>query len=77
MVDFHFKESWKRSFVKTLTYRILIVILDFSLIYLLTGGVEVALGFVIVSNTYTSVAYFVHERFWDRVKWGKQKKLAK
>jgi uncharacterized membrane protein len=36
--------------------------LDFATIYLITGTVRVALGFMIVSNLYTSIAYIVHER---------------
>lgn len=62
--------SDRRSIVKALTYRVLIVILDFLTIYLLTGKVRVALGFMIVSNLYTTVAYFIHERIWARISWG-------
>jgi uncharacterized membrane protein len=60
----------KRSVVKALSYRVLIVSLDFTVIYLLTGKTEVAVGFMIVSNIYTTVGYFLHERLWARVKWG-------
>ena len=60
----------KRSLVKAVTYRIVIIVLDFSVIYLLTHQVEVAVGFMIISNVYTTVAYFVHERIWNRIKWG-------
>jgi len=60
----------RRSLVKAVTYRILIVILDFATIYLLTGTVRVALGFMIVSNIYTTVAYFLHERVWAHIGWG-------
>ncbi len=62
--------SGKRSMVKALTYRVVIVCLDFLVIYLFTGKVEVALGFMIVSNLYTTVAYFLHERIWARIRWG-------
>jgi uncharacterized membrane protein len=61
----------KRSIVKALTYRVVIVCLDFLAIYLFTHKVEVALGFMIVSNIYTTVGYFVHERIWARIGWGK------
>ena len=60
----------KRSLVKAITYRIVIVILDFSVIYLLTHRIDVALGFMIISNIYTTVAYFLHERLWNRIRWG-------
>ena len=60
----------KRSLVKAITYRSVIIVLDFSVIYLLTGKVEVALGFMVISNIYTTVAYFIHERIWNKIKWG-------
>jgi uncharacterized membrane protein len=44
--------------------------LDFGTIYLFTGAVRVALGFMIASNIYTTIAYLAHERLWSRVKWG-------
>jgi len=60
----------KRSLVKAITYRIVIIILDFSVIYLLTHRVDVALGFMVISNIYTTAAYFLHERVWNRIRWG-------
>ena len=67
----HFKETLGRSIVKSVAYRLFIVILDYSVVYWFTGRSNVALGFVLVSNVYTTVAYFAHERIWDRVSWGK------
>ncbi len=61
----------KRSLVKAITYRSVIIVLDFSAIYLLTGKVDVALGFMIVSNIYTTAAYVIHERIWNKIEWGK------
>jgi uncharacterized membrane protein len=63
-------ERLKRSVVKAITYRAFIMVLDFTAIKLFTGSTNVAGGFVIVSNIYTTVAYFIHERLWLRVKWG-------
>jgi uncharacterized membrane protein len=60
----------RRSVVKALTYRTLIMCLDFGTIYLFTGKVRVAVGFMIASNLYTTAAYFLHERAWSRVRWG-------
>lgn len=60
----------KRSLVKAITYRAVIIVLDFSVIYLLTRKVDIALGFMIISNIYTTAAYFIHERVWNRTKWG-------
>jgi uncharacterized membrane protein len=60
----------KRSVVKALTYRVFIICLDFTAVYLLTGETKAALGFMIISNIYTTIGYFVHERVWERIKWG-------
>jgi adenylylsulfate kinase len=74
----HAEETLRRSIVKTISYRGAILILDFSFIYLFTGQIKVALGFMIVSNIYTTLGYFFHERIWDKIKWGKiiYKKVA-
>lgn len=65
------EETIRRSIVKTLSYRIAILILDFVSIYAFTRQIKIAVGFMIVSNIYTTLAYFFHERIWDKVKWGK------
>jgi uncharacterized membrane protein len=41
-----------------------------------TRKVEVALGFMIVSNVYTTVGYFLHERICARIPWGTESSLA-
>jgi len=63
-------ETRKRSILKAITYRVFIVCLDFLAIYLFTHKVDVALGFMVVSNLYTTLGYFAHERLWTRIKWG-------
>ena len=67
------KETLRRSVVKTISYRLVILILDFGSIYLFTGKIKIAFGFMIISNIYTTVGYFLHERIWDKVKWGRLK----
>ena len=64
------RASRKRSVIKAITYRGVIVCLDFLAVYLLTGKVSTATTFMIVSNVYTTVGYFLHERLWARIKWG-------
>jgi len=67
----HAAETLPRSIAKTMSYRVVVVILDFTSIYLFTGKIKVAFVFMIVSNTYSSICYFFHERIWDKIKWGK------
>ena len=68
----HTDETFARSIVKTLSYRVFVVILDFTSIYLFTHRLSIAAGFTIVSNIYTTLAYLAHERIWDRIRWGKR-----
>ena len=67
----HAEETLRRSVVKTVSYRVVILILDFASIYIFTRQIKVALSFMIVSNIYTTLVYFFHERIWDKIKWGK------
>lgn len=64
------RASRKRSVVKAITYRVVIVCLDFLVIYVLTGKVVTAAAFMVVSNIYTTVGYFLHERVWAGITWG-------
>src|SRR5579862_1288432 len=66
-------ESFARSALKALSYRVLIVSLDFLALYLFTRKLSVAVGFTAVSNVYTTVAYLLHERAWARITWGRRK----
>jgi uncharacterized membrane protein len=60
----------KRSVVKAVTYRLVIMVFDFATIYFFTKTLKVAFGFMIASNLYTTFAYYGHERLWARIKWG-------
>ena len=62
--------SSRRSVAKAVTYRMVIMSLDFITIYLFTGAARIALGFMIASNLYTTVCYILHERIWARIPWG-------
>jgi adenylylsulfate kinase len=64
-------ETKKRSFVKMITYELIILLLNFTTVYLITGHVRIAFGFVALSSTYVMLSYFMHERIWDAIKWGK------
>jgi len=69
----HFREHWERSLAKAATYRVIILILDFVFVFLLTGRYEIALAFMVASNTYSTIIYYFHERLWNRVHWGKSR----
>jgi len=65
------KEIWQRSVSKTISYGLLILILDISFMYLFSSQMKFAFGYIVISNFYLAAAYFFHEKFWDKVTWGK------
>jgi uncharacterized membrane protein len=71
------EDTVKRSIAKTISYTIVILILDFITIYWFTGEIKIAVGFMIISNVYTTVCFFFHERIWDKITWGKLLKSDK
>lgn len=63
-----------RSIIKTLTYRFLIIVSNFTLAFILTKSLDVATkvaGLTFIINT---IIYFLHERAWNKILWGKKKK---
>lgn len=65
-------EKSKRSLVKTITFRIVVTTADFFVIYWLTGKWEAAAPLVILTNLDSTVLYFLHERIWNKIHWGKR-----
>lgn len=75
MKSFHEKVS--RSVVKAITFRIVILCADTITIYFFTRRVDLTIGLVIVSNFSSTILYFLHERVWNSITWGKHAKTAK
>jgi adenylylsulfate kinase len=63
--------TYKRSFLKGLCWEIISFMLTFALIYLLYGNVTTALKPSFIITLVKVPFYFMHERVWKRVSWGK------
>jgi uncharacterized membrane protein len=61
----------KRSIVKSITFRMAVIVSDTTIIYLLTHRIDVTAGLVILTNCSSTVLYFLHERIWNRIQWGR------
>lgn len=68
-----FKETKKRSVTKSITYRILVIISDLVVMYLLTRQVATTITLTVLTNVASTIFYFLHERVWNSVSWGKQR----
>jgi len=65
------KESTSRSVFKTISWRVTVSIISFVISYWLTGSLELA-GMLMASKVIVnSVWYFVHERIWNKIQFGK------
>lgn len=67
-----FFENIKRSVAKSVTFRILVMLTDGVIIYVLTQEVFLAVGIIILSNISSTIIYYIHERVWHKIKWGKR-----
>ncbi len=56
--------------MKAITYRILSIVIDSTIAYLITQSATQTFLLVLVSNVVSIVMYFMHERAWNRVDWG-------
>lgn len=66
-------DSNLRSFVKTLTWRMVGTIDTVIISYLITGKLNWAFSIGLIELFTKMILYFVHERSWNLITWGKQK----
>lgn len=67
-----FNENLKRSITKAITFRLLILCSDGFIIFAITHRFDIALGVIFFSNFASTIIYFLHERLWNTILWGKQ-----
>jgi len=64
------RERWSRSLVKTLGYRVLMVVVTVAVAYAFTDDVGAALQIGVVANAIKTGTYYCYERLWTRIAWG-------
>jgi uncharacterized membrane protein len=63
--------SKKRSLAKSLTWRVIAIVSTLLIGYAMTGSWAFALSLTVVSNLINFVLYYIHERVWLGVRWGR------
>jgi adenylylsulfate kinase len=66
-------ESRARSIVKAVSYRILGSITTGLIVFVITGKADLSLGVGGLDMVAKIAVYFVHERIWDRIAFGREK----
>lgn len=67
-------ETHRRSIAKALSWRVLATIITTSLVYYMTGKGEFAAKVGLADTLIKFTIYFAHERFWNRISYGREKK---
>lgn len=67
-----FKEGWTRSIGKDISWRVLQIINNFWMPFVLTGSWKIGLSFMTVATLINMFIYWSHERLWNLVPYGKQ-----
>lgn len=65
------KETHARSLTKTISWRFIATLTTTVLVYIFTGSLTLSLGvgfFEVISKL---IFYYLHERAWDGISWGK------
>lgn len=72
LTDNIFVDRLPRSLTKLITWRVIATIALFTSGYLVTGSWQIGAGFAGLNLIVNSIAYFLHERAWNNLNWGKQ-----
>jgi len=60
----------KRTVAKTISWRITGSASTFLISFLISGNFAVASSIALIQITANTILYFVHERIWNKIKWG-------
>jgi uncharacterized membrane protein len=65
------KVTKQRSAVKALSWRFFATIITFVVIWAVTGKGTLAFSIASLESIIKTVAYYWHERIWDKTNWGR------
>ena len=63
--------SKKRHIAKTISYRVISTTIGISVIWLVSGSLEIGTAFGFAELVYKPIQYYIHERVWYKwIKYG-------
>ena len=71
------KDSNKRSLSKSLSWRLTATVVLGIVSFILTGSIVEAAEITIVYNIIQVAVYYLHERAWERIRWGKKPDVSR
>jgi len=64
------RERRRRTVVKTVLYRLLMLLITVGVALLFTGAVDQALQIGLAANAVKTGTYYGYDRLWSRIAWG-------
>jgi len=65
-------ESHKRSLLKSITWRVIAFSVTFLIVYLFIKKPLEAGGIAVITNLINIIAYYIHERIWNKINFGRK-----
>ena len=62
----------RRSLAKSITWRLIAIAVTFIVGFVMTGSWQFAVSLSLISNLINFVLYYLHERFWLKINWGRK-----
>lgn len=69
-------ETTVRTLTKAITWQILGLLVMTTLSYGYTGSLGSATSLAVLTSSLGFVSFFIHEKIWQRIRWGKQVSTA-
>jgi uncharacterized membrane protein len=63
--------SKRRSLAKSITWRLIAIVVTFLVGFVMTGSLAFAASLSLLSNLINFVLYYLHERVWLKIHWGR------
>ena len=63
----------KRTLIKTITWRIIALVTTIAVVYFYSGSAKESVVIGLVANFLKMFFYYIHERTWNRVDYGRIK----
>ena len=64
-------DSKSRSLVKTISWRLTGSFSTFLISFIILGNFTIAGSIAVIQIIANTTLYYIHERCWDRIKWGR------
>ncbi|MBC8525737.1 MAG: DUF2061 domain-containing protein [Candidatus Cloacimonetes bacterium] len=64
-------EKHQRTIIKTISFRIIASLLTIMIVFAFTKNTTISISVGIIEAISKMIFYYIHERFWNKISWGK------